>query len=43
MDRAFLSVKNALTWETDYYTPPVLGGAALLRFSAPAVYKNQGP
>ena len=30
-------------WETDFYTPPVLGGAALLPFSAPAVYKNQGP
>ena len=29
-------------WETDFYTPPVLGGAALLPFSAPAVYKNQG-
>ena len=24
-------------WETDFYTPPVLGGAALLPFSAPAV------
>ena len=30
-------------WETDFYTPPVLGGAALSPFSAPAVYKNQGP
>ena len=30
-------------WETDFYTPPVLGGAALLPFSAPAVYKNLGP
>ena len=30
-------------WETDFYTPPVLGGADLLPFSAPAVYKNQGP
>ena len=27
-------------WETDFYTPPVLGGAALLPFSAPAVYTN---
>ena len=26
--------------ETDFYTPPVLGGAALLPFSAPAVYKK---
>ena len=31
-----------LKWDTDY-TLPVLGGAALLPFSAPAVYKNQGP
>ena len=27
----------ARKWETDFYTPPVLGGAALLPFSAPAV------
>ena len=27
-------------WETDFYTPPVLGGAALLPFSAPAVQKK---
>ena len=32
-----------LYWETDFYTPPVLGGAALLPFSAPAVYKNPVP
>ena len=30
-------------WETNFYTPPVLGGAAFLPFSAPAVCKNQGP
>ena len=30
-------------WEADFYTPPVLGGAALLPFSAPAVYKNPLP
>ena len=30
-------------WETDFYTPPVLGGAALLPLSAPAVYKNPVP
>ena len=30
-------------WETYFYTPPVLGGAAFLPFSAPAVYKNQAP
>ena len=35
--------KGVQFWETDFYTPPVLGGAALLPFSAPAVYKNQGP
>ena len=34
---------RVLLWETDFYTPPVLGGAALLPFSAPAVYKNQDP
>ena len=30
-------------WETDFYTPPVLGGAALFDNSAPAVYEIQGP
>ena len=30
-------------WETDFYTPQVLGGAALFDNSAPAVYKIQGP
>ena len=30
-------------WETDFYTPPVLGGASLFEDSAPAVYKIQGP
>ena len=30
-------------WETDFYTPHVLGGAALFDNSAPAVYKIQGP
>ena len=30
-------------WETDFYTPPVLRGAALSPFSAPAVYKNPVP
>ena len=31
-------------WETDFYTPPVLGGAAFFfDYSAPAVYKIQGP
>ena len=30
-------------WETDFYTPPVLGGVAFFDNSAPAVYKLQGP
>ena len=31
-------------WETDFYTPPVLGGVAFFcDNSAPAVYKIQGP
>ena len=30
-------------WETDFYTPPVLGGAALFDNSVPAVYKNSVP
>ena len=35
-----LFYENSLIhWETDFYTPPVLGGAGLLPFSAPAVYK----
>ena len=42
-----LAVRNGcskvLMWETDFYTPPVLGGCALLDNSAPAVYKIQGP
>ena len=36
-------IRRGTSWETDFYTPPVLGGAALLPFSAPAVYNNQGP
>ena len=35
--------KIPLLWETDFYTPPVLGSAALLPFSAPAVYQNPVP
>ena len=31
------------TWETDFYAPPELGGAALFDNSAPAVYKNPVP
>ena len=30
-------------WDTDFYTPPVLGGAALFDNSAAAVYKNPVP
>ena len=29
--------------ETDFYTPPVLGGASLFDNSAAAVYKNSVP
>ena len=29
--------------ETDFYTPQLLGGAALFDNSAPAVHKIQGP
>ena len=35
------SVRNL--WEIDFYTPPVLGDAALFIDSAPAMYKIQGP
>ena len=34
---------NLGKWETDFYTPQILGGAALLDNSAPAVYKNPVP
>ena len=30
-------------WETDFCTPPVLGGVALFDNSAPVVYKNPVP
>ena len=40
---SFLVTMELFDWETDFYTPPVLGGAALLDTSAPAVYKMQGP
>ena len=32
-----------LFWETDFYTPIVLGGAALFDNSAAVVYKNPVP
>ena len=38
-----VAIGSAHSWETEFYTPPVLGGAALFDFSAPAVYKIQGP
>ena len=38
-----VSLVRVLQWETDFYTPPVLRGAALFDNSAPAVYKIQGP
>ena len=31
------------SWEIDFYTPPVLGGAALSDNSAAVVYKNPVP
>ena len=31
-----------LNWETDFYTPQMLGGAVLFDNSAPAVYENSG-
>ena len=34
---------ESFKWETDFYTPPVLRGAALFHNSAPAVYKNPVP
>ena len=39
--RCGVNIRYRRKWETDFYTPPVLGGAALLPFSAPAVYKNR--
>ena len=32
-----------VVWETGFYTPPVLRGAAFFDNSAPAVYKNPVP
>ena len=34
---------STVEWETDFKTPPVLGGAARSNNSAPAVYKIQAP
>ena len=36
-------VREPLNRETDFYAPPVLGGAALFDYAAPAVYKNHVP
>ena len=38
-----LEIVVSVEWETDFYTPQVLGGAALFGNSAPAGYKIQGP
>ena len=35
--------KSQSIWETEFYTPQVLGGAALFDNSAGAVYKNPSP
>ena len=40
---AFRGFRNSLKSETDFYTPPVLRGAALFDNSAPAVYKYPVP
>ena len=37
------SLEKGRRWETDFYTPPVLGGAALFDNSAPAMYKTSVP
>ena len=42
-DKLTSSVTSLIQWETDFYTPQVLGGVANFDFSAPAVYKIQGP
>ena len=39
--QSLLLKKKRLLWETDFYTPPVLGGAALSDNSAPAAHKIQ--
>ena len=38
-----LKVTKKSKWKTDFYTPPVLGGAAPSDNSAAAVYKNPVP
>ena len=38
-----LLVWTSSVWETDFYTPQVLGSVALFDNSAPAVCKIQGP
>ena len=42
-EEELLHPEGSLGWETDFYTPQVLGGAALFDNSAPAVYKNPVP
>ena len=41
--RLLCSKQSGPGWETDLYTPPVLGNAALFDNSAPAIYKNLVP
>ena len=42
-DRRLFKTPKPSFWETEFYTPPVLGGAAPVDNSAPAVYEIQGP
>ena len=41
-ERNACNSRRQAEWETDFYTPPVLGGVAFFDNSAPAVYKNSG-
>ena len=44
LQRNFPKIASRLLfWETDFYPPQVLGGAALFDNSAAAVYKNHEP
>ena len=38
-----VNIPQPIQWETDFYTPPVLGGDANFDISAPAAYKNPVP
>ena len=38
-----IATPKTVLWETEFYTPPVLGGVALFDNLAPAVYKIPVP